>query len=380
MRLPIWIATATLIIAAHGAALAPAQHAACVVRLEFDARELPLSPEAIDTIVGIGGIGGRVAMENDVLRARIEEDGGIENIMAVTFEPFGPSRPSHLMGRLYVEFYGGDFAVNTQAPAVLHGIASALEAELRRIGTADRAHLEQQVAELEAALQSKLEQLRTVNARRQELCAQAGRAELTREVVATELTRWRERARDERFELEISEAQREALLEQIERISAEVEGVVAEDPITREFRKLLEIRTQQLDRVQVLVEQRSAAEAELLEVQQQVAIARAELAQRQEQVAERAGGARLHDLNGELLALAVDTAEMHHHVAQAEQQVADMEQRNILALADVYETEVRAQLGHAQRAYAETLEALERAREQLRSYQMPTLTVIGGGA
>ncbi len=111
------------------------------------------------------------------------------------------------------------------------------------------------------------------------------------------------------IELVGMEARKEALQKTIADQSNRMEARVKADPVCKELQKVVDARTEHLERVKKMVETGQAPISEISTATASLAEVRARLLEREELVASRAGGELLAAWNRELLNLSIDRAE-----------------------------------------------------------------------
>ncbi len=115
------------------------------------------------------------------------------------------------------------------------------------------------------------------------------------------------------------EARRRAIAEQVARLQAEVDRVVAQDEALREMLRVVDFREQKLARLRALAEKGAASETDVLSAEEQVALSRAELARQRLETAQSTGGGMLAKLNDELVTLALHATETAAQIERLEE-------------------------------------------------------------
>jgi len=170
------------------------------------------------------------------------------------------------------------------------------------------------------------------------------------------------------------EARRAATEEQIVRAQEDAQGRLANDVVTKELEKLVEMQTQVLERQRQEVEYGARPVSGLAEAQESLAKAKIELARRKEDLTWSASGGRLTNLSGQLSQIAIDRTEMGARLGVLKRHLADVEKE----MAQIAAFEAKASQIQATKT---TLEALDRKLAELRTEQAssrpPMVTVIG---
>ncbi len=170
------------------------------------------------------------------------------------------------------------------------------------------------------------------------------------------------------------EARRKAMYMQIEEIRTQAAKKLAEDTVTQELEKLVQISTSHLELLQQRVAAGQMPQAELASAQEGVARARIELARRREELSKLTGGGRIEQYDTELSEMAIDEAESRARLDVLRRQLADVQGQ--LTQASTFDPEA-ARIRIAQ----ETLDIANRRVGELEArianLQPPTVTVIG---
>ena len=150
--------------------------------------------------------------------------------------------------------------------------------------------------------------------------------------------------------------------------------LVEDDPITREFKSILDVHETRLKETQKLYDSGRASVIELANIKEKIIRARIELAKRQEEVSNPPGSIVLSSLNDELANLATNMALAQQEIRSFEEQLEEAE--GLLKNADGYELlSLKADI--ARQSLEETLLWRARLGRNNRSIQPPDVTVIG---
>jgi len=178
---------------------------------------------------------------------------------------------------------------------------------------------------------------------------------------------------DLEMEMAGMEARRQAIEEQIARTRDEADRKLAQDTVTRELQRLVEMNAERLSSVRKQLDAGRLPESELAQAEENLARARIELAKRQEELTKDAGGGRLDSLNSELSQMAIQTAEQRARLEVLRTQLDETQRR--LARASAFDPQT-ARLRTAQRA----LDIAERQISELTNrrvqLQRPSVTVM----
>ncbi|UCG48855.1 MAG: hypothetical protein JSU94_03555 [Phycisphaerales bacterium] len=175
------------------------------------------------------------------------------------------------------------------------------------------------------------------------------------------------------MELARLQSRRTAIEQQIAEMGKQAEEL-ADDPVTAELEKMLELSTRGLAITEELVRDGHVSPAVLDKARMEIARARIELAKRRQELARDAGGSRLASLNNELTTLAIDLAEK---TAEAQVLNRQLEQVNAqLSATAAFDPEL-ARIRLAKR----TFDIAERRANELRTLAAglnpPTVAVLG---
>jgi hypothetical protein len=184
-------------------------------------------------------------------------------------------------------------------------------------------------------------------------------------------------ARDvQRLEMNLAtgQARRRAIEQQIAEVRNQAAERLAEDVVTKELEKLIEMNDYSLSLLQKQVEAGRASESELAQARESLTKARIDLAMRREEISKSVGGNRLSQLNLELSQMAIDVAERRAELEIMGQQLGQTEAQ--LAQASMFDPKAgRTRIAQEALDIAEA--RVIRLKTQLAYLQPPTVTVIG---
>lgn len=189
--------------------------------------------------------------------------------------------------------------------------------------------------------------------------------------------RRRELSREvQNLEMEIASmaARREAIERQIAVTRKEADEKLAQDTVTQELKRLVQINEEHLSLLRKRVDAGRLPESELAQAQENLARARIELARRREELTRVAGGDRLEDLNGELSQTAIEATEQRARLDIVHRQLNETE----VQLSQVSAFEPRAaRLRAGQQALDIAEQRINALTNQMIHLQPPTVNVIG---
>lgn len=362
---------------------ASAASATCLLRITCDSDSLPLTYDGVDALLRSSGVAAdAVRAVPGIMEFWEDEPVSLEEFVFIRFKPAGMGKqPSGqlLLGQLTIDIE--DYPVSGESvEQVLTGICRRLETLLREVGEQDRAQLEARLAAACEEVGQTQQRLAELRERRQQLCAAAGRTELSRKAIVEQVESWRSEQSEIQMNLAALKARQQTLSEQIAQASAQVRASVSDDSVAMELEKVVKLREREMDQAEALVEKGVSTEREAMQAAQSLAMARAQLAERRQHAAETAGGGLLAQLNQQLLTTSVESADLLGRAEYIAAQLKQIEQDNVLELADRYEGEVELQYDLARNTARDAAVHKERLEQQVRTFVPPTVTVLGGPA
>ncbi len=170
------------------------------------------------------------------------------------------------------------------------------------------------------------------------------------------------------------EARRKAMYMQIEEARQQADRRLAQDTVTQELEKLVQISTSHLELLQLRVTAGQMPQAELASAQESVARARIELARRREELAKLTGGGRIEQYESDLSKMAIDEAESRARLDVLRRQLADVQGQ--LTQASTFDPEA-ARIRVAQETLNLANRRVGELETRLATLQPPTVTIIG---
>ncbi|MHC4111289.1 MAG: hypothetical protein ACYSUY_09445 [Planctomycetota bacterium] len=202
----------------------------------------------------------------------------------------------------------------------------------------------------------------------------SGSRDLSRSVILRDISNLRQKLQSAKMKRATDETIYEATVMQIAKEQAMRKKLVENDPITLELRRIVDIQTNSLERINALVKQKTASSAEVEDVREKLARARIELAKRQEEVSNPPGRLAISSTNEELASLATNMALAQQEISSFNEQLKEAE--DMLKNADTYEV-LLLKADIAKQSLEETLLWLARLGRNNRSIPPPDVTVIG---
>jgi hypothetical protein len=251
--------------------------------------------------------------------------------------------------------------------ALIENLRSALSGAFGNYRTKFNQQLD--LASLEAArAESELMQLQA------KLRDISGSRDLSRQSILKEINTLRQKLQTAIMKRASDESLYEATTNQIAEEQARRKKLVEDDPITREFKSILDVHERHLKETQKLYESGRASAADLDDIKEKIIRARIDLAKRQEEVSNPPGGIVLGSYNNELANLSTKIALARQEINSLEEQLKEAE--DLLEKADSYELlSLKADI--ARQNLEETLLWRARLGRNIRSIQPPDVTVIG---
>ncbi len=228
---------------------------------------------------------------------------------------------------------------------------------------------EQQLAEISGRLQqlAELEQgLRT----------QAGVEDLRLDRVLKMQGSLRERLANMERELKRTEAQENAILQQIARVDEQVQS--GPDPIVEEVEKIVAARQAKVDAARAQFESGHAPNAELLQAEAELAEARVRLLQQRAERRAQAGGEVVGKLRERLAEVAIRAEEIRAESEFLRQELEGMKSRNVTAIAAEYERQIGFAPENLSGRMRQLQQQVDALRADLAARQTPSVTILGG--
>ncbi len=196
-----------------------------------------------------------------------------------------------------------------------------------------------------------------------------------------ELTkRWHQLSREiQNLEMEIAsaEARGKAIEEQIERTRRDAERRLAQDTVTQELQKLVQMNEDHLGLLRKQFETGRLPAAELAQAQENLARAKIDLARRQEELSKAAGGDRLESFNSQLSQMAIQMAETRARLDMLRTQQSETERRQMQAVT----RDPQVQRLRATRKALDTIEQqIGELTQRLVRLQRPAVTILTSDA
>lgn len=361
----ITLTAATLALLAP-AAVGQDTEAKCIVRLYYNPEYFVMSPVTVQALLESAGVAGAAARK---VSNGNPDPGNYE----VSFSPFeeGGFESGNLIGVLSVR------AGDNQGNAFLSAVCDQLQSALRATQQRERERADKLQAQLESYLREIEGQYEQLQQRQLDLCAAAGRADLSRERVISEISEL-EREREELMgSLMAVKAREEAVADQIARIAKAVETVGAQQEVLEQLTKVVELRHGDVERTQKLKAAGQASDSELTSALEAEAVARAELASRRADFRREAGGEQLAVLNRELMSLTIDSAEKQARLKYVDERLKNIKERKLLELANQYQAQVMLPLELVQARLEQASRELAEFQSQRMRDREAEVTVIG---
>lgn len=210
----------------------------------------------------------------------------------------------------------------------------------------------------------------------QALIKAGGQGVLSRSRVQDELSTLRERKQDAELDLRGTEARSYALQEQIAKVAQEIKQKIDSDPILVEMQKVLDISEKGLQRMEQLVADAAASEAELNKSQQSVIRAKIDMISRRESISKSVNNDSLGKWNSELANIAIRRAEQEVYLSYTASQLAKIEDNNLLELAGKIE-QLEREIDQTRSSLFEANREVERIRREMQRVREPKVALLG---
>ena len=382
MKRAITIALLTLCVGGTAIPRAEAAEATCLVRISYDQRNLPNDLGYLEALLGSSGVVTVAAREVPAIESFARHnDVTLRDIVTVGFREawYAGSAPGRvLFGHLVVEVYDEIENAERVAEQVMARVCTRLESLLTTIVEQDHRHRSSQLAAAESEVKRANAALQELRTRQRKLAERAAPYELSHRDISHDIGIWRHEKQEIELTMVALHARQEALGEQIASVAEQVEHRASDDPVLAELEKVVQVRARRLERAFALHQEGAAHDAEIGQAEEEVAMARAELAERRRNTAELAGGGLLASLNENLLGVSLELAEARARFQFLEQRLAIVADRELLALATSFESEVKPQLKAAEAALQHAMEWRLQLQQQSHTYQSPNVMILGG--
>ena len=202
----------------------------------------------------------------------------------------------------------------------------------------------------------------------------SGSRDLSRYVILRDISALRQKRQSAMMQRASDEMLYEATAKQIAKEEKRRRELVGNDPITREFKSILDVHERRLKETQKLYESGRASVSDIEGIREKIIMARIDLAKRQEEVSNPPGGIVLGSFNNELANLSTKMTLARQEISSLEEQLKEAEE--LLEKADSYELlSLKADI--AKQNLEETLLWHARLGRNARSIHPPDVTVIG---
>ncbi|MBN1510870.1 MAG: hypothetical protein JXB13_02560 [Phycisphaerae bacterium] len=228
---------------------------------------------------------------------------------------------------------------------------------------------EQQLDEMS----SRLQQLAELE---QGLRSQAGVEDLRLDRVLKMQGSLRERLADMERELKRTEAQENAILQQIARVDEQAQS--GPDPIAEEVEKIVAAHQEKVDHTRALVKSGHASDTKLLQAEAELAEARVRLLQQRTERRAQAGGLVVGRLRERLAEVAIRAQEIRAESEFLRQELEGMKSRNVTAIAAEYERQIGFAPENLRSRMRELQQQVDALRADLAARQTPSVTILGG--
>jgi hypothetical protein len=202
----------------------------------------------------------------------------------------------------------------------------------------------------------------------------SGSRDLSRQSILSDIRNVRQKLQSAKMKLASDETIYQATFKRIAEEQARRKKLIEDDPITREFKSMLDVHEQRLKDAQRLYKTGEVSIADVEDVKEKIIRARIELAKRQEEVSNPPGRLAISSTNDELANLSTKAVLAQQEINSFNDQLKEAE--DLLQKADRYELlSLKADIG--KQSLEESLLWRARLGRNIRSVQSPDVTVIG---
>ncbi|MCB9855802.1 MAG: hypothetical protein H6818_08950 [Phycisphaerales bacterium] len=359
------------------------RNASCILRLPAGDPMIPVETDFINSIMMTSAVRGGAIRETlhrggEILLANINVSTEIEMIGGelMTGDELAPT-----LYRLTVAIDEED-GYERPLPPVAEELQSALVARLRQalmqLSQQNAVSLHKAIGESEARLKLAQDRLDRLCAERRAMSTAAGRIDLDRGTIATEIVMLERQLRDLEIERVAQQARQSAIEAQIAK-SAERQAKQADsDPILADLQHLVDIQQLKLERIQQLHKANQVSEGELAAARESLIEARIRLQERREGLAASDLGAdRSAALNTELAEAGITSAESEARTEYIRNRLKQLTEQ--LEIADRLESTVELGFPAAQAAVSTEMERLATLQSRMDAFRPAELEVVGVG-
>lgn len=381
------------------AAISGTRQASCLLRITSDPAVLPLTPEVVEFLLRSSGVAGRAARDVGIFDAGIE----LEELFELEFSPLAkgpdskaerikrdPYRPPDpmlirgehmLLGRLEVRVD----VKKLVAEELLATICKNLRLALAHAHGSDLAALAERrnLAEEEfARAQDRMRRLQDVQ---RHLSKEAGQSNFSR----AKLVGLIEDLEREKHKIAMEQAAMEARQAEIERQIAKVGRRVADEgkddliigeykTIIAEYQRIIKTAEAEIPRLEQLADAGQIPISDLQKARERLDGRRLDLVRHRQDFLRSSTAKILRKWNDELATLSIETATLHGRLGHIKGQLARVEEKHLLELADQFELETALQLPLAREAVEQAIRWRDELARQMRMIRPARVTVIGG--
>ncbi|OQA00067.1 MAG: Chromosome partition protein Smc [Planctomycetes bacterium ADurb.Bin412] len=371
----------------------------CLIKIDIAPEILALNPEILQTLLNspfikefnqklddsdfLDNVMGNVNICVDMLASAPQPSGAPLGMMMAT--PGGgrsmPAWENQIGGQLYkirlTSRLIDDETLTANAAEIFKQIATRLDTTLRQEFDKYLGELSRQ-REIAITNQNKT-QNEMDNLQRSEMVLQeeAGQSNLSREAILNQMKDLENERQQLQMNLASLQARREAINRETAEISKRMEDKMGNDPVIGNLKEILELNINKRALAKQMVENGTAPQTEISEPEEKIARTQIEIAERQEELKKQAGGSS-EKWSNELSEMAIQTAEMEARLNFVNNQLAQMKEKNLLALAYQYEREVVMKMGLVRETYEQAGWMVHNLQRQMDSMQPPSVTILGG--
>jgi hypothetical protein len=340
------------------------------VRIEFDPSVLTFDEGTVNNILDGVRVMGRATQKVLGLGPAARRGAASVSLVASTGESF---RSGDFMATLVVNMIKPE--LNDKAPELARVICQYLEEELCALHDRKLERARKEVERAKERVDRADGQVDAILEYQNKLQADSGLVEMNREAALKTLHELEERQQELEIQLVAANARERAIATQIASTAKAAEERAKNDPVAAELEKVVAVREQELGRVSKVYESGAASVGDSLRAIEGVALARAELVKARAAATQAAGGELLGKLNGELVHIAIDSAEAQARLGTIRGRLEELRKRKTLELVDRYAREER-RLPQVRLEAAGAADAYQRLKSQLGSTRRPEVIVL----
>ncbi|HNO77269.1 MAG TPA: hypothetical protein PKN33_04335 [Phycisphaerae bacterium] len=358
----------------------------CVIRTTWDQGSSSLHPQVIEALLQSSGVWGRAVEEvfGDGKSGRLVHlEARLETLNVSESKHIGGDSLVTLVARLEVEVQTADgHSERAKTKILLKRVCDLLQKSLVEFSEATIMEQHERKAQLEAELNQARTEFHKIMTERQAFREKNNVSDPTYRNLVNLLDSLAHDRDKMELERSVFQARRDAMQEQVARLSKEATQEPVEKPVVEQLRKIVAIRQEALQKTEDMAQTGRISHSELDAIRVEVAQAQAELA-RAEEDAQRDFAARMHemggnfivDMNHELTRMAIDEADMEAKYKATVERMHNV--REALKVSEEFELLGGKRLDIARSRLEDVQRNLAEIERRIETTVRPKMTIIG---